>query len=190
MSRFDRSYRIPCEPDKKDRSTTQKPTGARTTGPPDTCTVSQTPERNPPQARSETDRHLSKPPPAPPMSQNKGRRPPTNPPLEAKLDSVEKAAPPQEKAASTNRPKPRRNPPHQIVNKDHRHAKPHSVQQLCLTAHKRAPNTTTHEPATEMRTIGKRPSAPESAMFTNLQKPTRKLPPAIVNAHHHHFSRV
>ena len=79
--------------------------------------LSQTPERNLPQTRSETDRHLSKPPPAPPMSQNKGRRPPTNSPRGAKLDSVEKATPPPEKAAATNRPESRRNLPHQIVNR-------------------------------------------------------------------------
>ena len=89
------TYRTPCEPDKEDRSTIQKPTGARTTGPPDTCILSRIPERNLPQARSETDRHMSKPPPAPPMSQSKGRRPPTSSPRGAKLDSVEKATPPQ-----------------------------------------------------------------------------------------------
>ena len=61
------TYKNPCEPDGKNRSTTQKQTETQTIGPPDTCTTSQTPERNYPQNRSETNRHLSKPPPAPPM---------------------------------------------------------------------------------------------------------------------------
>ena len=85
----------------------------------------------------------------------------------------------------TNQPKPKREPSHAIVNSDSHHAKPPKLQQPGPTAHKQVPNATTYELTTKMRTNGKVPPLPTSAVLTNQSKLKRESPHTFVNMRCH-----